>query len=387
MKGETALSHVLTAVVLVLVVSLSLGYFLGHPVLLSYAESGSMEPAIDEGDGFVLVPSQISGSPNVGDIVTFQAEQVQGGRLTTHRVMANTDAGYITKGDNNPFTDQDSGEPPVTDAQIVGEVLTVGGKPVTVPMLGAFVQQSRGVVASVQRTLASSLGTREVLGTQGLAYLLFGAGTTFFIITLIFGEAGRRVRKKSRDKGRDELFSTFTVVLVAALFIVLVLTATMMTQGGTTKYELISAESDSPTPRVVPAGESVDRRYIVTNPGHIPVMSFIESGGPGVEVGEESHEHYLRRNESVNATVTFTAPEELGYYPMYIVENRYFAVLPPPVIRELYKIHPWMPLAVINGLIAGSFVVFAAILVGTKPVRERTRKHSSWIGSKKKDRN
>jgi signal peptidase len=85
--------------------------------------------------------------------------------------------------------------------------------------------------------------------------------------------------------------------------------------------------------------------------------------------------------------VTFTAPKDIGYYSMYVVENRYFAVLPPPVIRELYKIDPWVPLAVINGLIAGAFVVFSAILVGTKPVRTRTRKRESWIGSKKKDRN
>jgi len=346
-----------------------------------------MEPAIDEGEGFVLVPSQISGSPNVGDVVTFQAEQVQGGRLTTHRVVAKTDTGYITKGDDNPFTDQDAGEPAVTDAQIVGEVLTVGGKPATLPMLGTFVESTQGMVASLQQFIASSLGTRAVMGTQGIAYLLFGIGTSFFVLSLIFGGVGRYKRKKSRDKERNELFSTFTVVLVAAFFLMLVLTATMLTQGGTTKYELISAESDSPTPRVVPAGETVDRRYIATNPGYIPVMSFIEPGSPGIEVGEESHEHYIRGNESVNATVTFTAPEELGYYPMYVVENRYFAVLPPPMIRELYKIHPWMPLAVINILIAGGFVVFAAILVGTKPVRTRTRKGTSWIGSKKKDRN
>ena len=387
MKVETVLSHVLTVVILVLVVSLSLGYFLGQPVLLSYAESGSMEPAIDEGDGFVLIPSQISGSPNAGDIVTFQAEQVQGGKLTTHRVMGETETGYITKGDDNPFTDQDSGEPPVTDAQIVGEVVTVGGSPVTVPMLGTFVESTRGMVGSVQRFIASSFGMSAVMGTQGLAYLLFGVGVVLFFLSTIFGGGDRYGRKKSRDKERDELFSTFTVVLVAAFFIMLVLTATMLTQGGTTKYELISAESDSPTPRVVPAGDSVDRRYIATNPGHIPVMSFIEPGSPGVEVGEKSHEHYIRANQSVNATVTFTAPKEIGYYSMYVVENRYFAVLPPPVIRELYKIHPWVPLAVINGLIAGAFVVFSAVLVGTKPVRTRTRKRESWIGSKKKDRN
>ncbi|MDZ7687587.1 MAG: signal peptidase I [Halobacteriales archaeon] len=386
MKAETALSYVLTVVLLVLVLSLSLGYFLGHPVLLSYAESGSMEPAIDEGDGFFLVPSQLS-SVGVGDVVTFQAENVNGGELTTHRVVAETDTGYITKGDDNPFTDQDTGEPAVTDAQIVGVVPTLGDSPVTVPMLGTFVEGTRGVVTSVQEFLSSSLGTDSFLGTQGLAYLLFGVGVSLFVLSVIFGEGKRYGRKLSRDRGRDELFSTFTVVLVAAFFVVLVLTATMLTQGGTTKYEIISSESNPDTPRVVAAGESVDRRYIATNPGYIPVVSFIEPGSRGVDVGEESHEHYIRANESVNATVTFTAPQELGYYPMYVVEHRYFAILPPSMIRGLYRIHPWVPLVVINGLIAGSFVVLSAILVGTKPVRTRARKGTSWTGKKKKEGN
>lgn len=387
MNFETVLTHVLTVVLLFLVLTLSLGYFLGHPMLLSYAESDSMEPAINEGDGFFLVPSQIAGSVNVDDVVTFQAEHVHGGEITTHRVISETEAGYVTKGDANPFTDQDAGEPAVTDAQVVGKVVTFGSEPVTIPGLGTFVEGTRSAVGSLQRFIVSSLGTSALRGTQGLAYILFGAGALLFFIALVFGGAGRYVRKKARNKERDEVFSTWTVVLVAAFFIVLVLTATMLTQGGSTKYEMVSSESNPDTPRVVPSGESVERKYVLTNPGYIPVVSFVEPGSRGVEVNEEYRENYLRGNETVNATVTFMAPDELGYYPMYVVEHRYFAVLPPPMIRGLYGIHPWVPLAVINGLIAGTFVVFSAILVGTKPVRKRTRKASTWFGRKKRDRN
>ena len=385
MKAETALTYVLTVVILVLVLALSLGYFLGHPVLLSYAESGSMEPAIGEGDGFFLIPSQMS-SVDTGDIVTFEAEQVHGGDLTTHRVVREVERGYITQGDANPFTDQDAGEPAVTDAQVVGKVLTFNGEPVTVPMLGVFVEGSRGLVASLQSVLSSAFGTTAVMGAQGLAYILFFVGATLFALSLFFDRDNRHGRDKSRDKDRD-VFSTWTVILVAAFFIVFVMTASMVMQGGSTKYELVSSESNPDTPRVVEAGSSVDRQYIATNPGTIPVVSFVESGSHGVEIHDEYRENYLGANESVNATMTFTAPQELGYYPMYVVEHRYFAVLPPPVLRGLYEIHPWAPLAVINALVAGTFVVFSAVLVGTQPVRTRTRKGSSWLGKKKKDRN
>lgn len=388
MKPATVLSHVLVAVLLVLVLALSLGYVLGYPVLLSYAESGSMEPAIQEGDGFLLVPSQLS-DVGVGDVVMFEAEQVHGGDLTTHRVVAVTDRGYITQGDANPFTDQDTGEPAVTDAQVVGVVPTLGDEPVTVPRLGFFVEGSRGVVASVQSFLASSLGTDAVVGTQGLAYILFGLGMSVFALMYFFESDGKG-RDRLRDRERAELFSTWTVILVAVFFLVFVLTASMVMQGGSTKYEIVSAESNPDTPRVVAAGESVDRTYVINNPGYIPVVSFVEPGGPNVDVDEAEHEHYLRHGESVNATVTFTAPDELGYYPMYVVEHRYFAVLPPSMLRGLYGIHPWMPLAVINGLAAGTFVVVSAVLVGTQPVRTRVRggSSSSWlgIGSGRKDR-
>ena len=382
MNADSVLSYALLSVVLLLVLVLSLGYVLGHPVVLSYAESGSMEPAIEEGDGVVLVPSQGARSPGVGDVVTFQAELVNGGSLTTHRVVEVTEEGYVTKGDANPFTDQDTGEPAVTEAQVVGVVPTFRGEPVTVPGLGTFVESTRAAVASLQMTISSYIGTSLVTGTQGLAYILFGVGATVFVLTFLLDEDDERT--ESRDTDREGVFSTWTVVLVATLFVVFVVTGVMVSQGGPTKYELVSSESDPDTPRVVQAGESVERRYVMSNPGHIPAVSFVEPASNGVEVDEENREHYLGGNETVNATVTLNAPSEKGYYPMYVVEHRYFAVLPTGTIEAMYAIHPWVPIVVINGLVAGAFVVFSAVLVGTKPVRTRTKKSGTLL--RKKDR-
>lgn len=385
MKANTVATYVLTLVLFSMVFVLALSYFLGHPVLVSYVESGSMEPALEEDDGFVLVPSQIASPVEVGDVVTFQSELVNGGRLTTHRVVRETKTGYITKGDANPFTDQDTGEPPVTDAQIVGKVLSSGRDPVAIPHLGTFVRLSRGAVESAQGTIASSFGTNAFMGTQGLAYILFGIGTLVFVLSVFFESSDRYGRTKSRDRDRDAVFSTWTVTLAAALLLVFVLTATMTVQGGPTKYEIVSSQSNPDTPRVVPAGESVDRKYGVVNPGLIPITAFVEPGSHGVEVSEGDRVHNLGGGESVNATVTFTAPRELGYYPMYVVEHRYFTVLPPPMIRYLYSLHPWTPLVAINGLIAGTFVVVSAVLIGTEPVRTRARSASkSWLSSGKK---
>ncbi len=105
------------AVVLVTLGALVVGQLLGQPILLGFVETGSMEPTIDTGDGFVAIPSELTDDPEPGDVIVFEATNIQGGGLTTHRVVEETSQGYVTRGDANPFTDQDSGEPHVRDAR------------------------------------------------------------------------------------------------------------------------------------------------------------------------------------------------------------------------------------------------------------------------------
>ncbi|MFB6159612.1 MAG: S26 family signal peptidase [Haloferacaceae archaeon] len=69
------------------VFSLVVGGLLGQPILLSYVTSGSMQPTLDPGDGFVAIPTAIAGPVDEGDVVVFRAEQVNDGDLTTHRVV------------------------------------------------------------------------------------------------------------------------------------------------------------------------------------------------------------------------------------------------------------------------------------------------------------
>ncbi|MFC6990802.1 signal peptidase I [Haladaptatus sp. GCM10025707] len=105
------------------------------PVQVTYVYSGSMEPAIATGDGFVVVPPT---AVERGDIVVYEATRED--ELVTHRVVSETAAGFVTKGDANHATDQERGEPPVQRDAIVGEVLTVDGAPLVVPRLGALLQ-------------------------------------------------------------------------------------------------------------------------------------------------------------------------------------------------------------------------------------------------------
>ena len=47
------------------------------------------------------------------------------------------------------------------------------------------------------------------------------------------------------------------------------------------------------------------------------------------------------------------------------VEHRYLAVLPTPVLRALYTVHPWAPIVVIDTLLGGGFYLLGIAFVGT----------------------
>ncbi|SDG21255.1 signal peptidase I [Halorientalis regularis] len=363
------LGTVIEAAVVVAIVAVVAGQLLGQPVLLGYVTSGSMAPTMETGDGFVAIPAAVAGEVEEGDVIVFQAESLHGGGLTTHRVVDVTDRGYITKGDANPFTDQDNDEPPVKDAQIVATAWQPGGGVLVIPELGTVVMGTQSVIQSVQRRAAAALGTRSLLGVQGLAYLLFALSIVAYVLDVWLG--GSSDRRRDRQRERDSGTSARLLVAIFAAVIVLAATAAMVVPAGSQEFGVVSAESDAPGPRVIEQGTSESVDYPVSNGGLVPIVSYFE--GDSERVSVEPTELRVPARESVNATLTLSAPPETGYYRQYLVEHRYLAILPQSTIRALYEVHPWLPIAVIDGLLGGSFYVVGIALAGTGRIRSRSR--------------
>ncbi|WP_439027427.1 signal peptidase I [Haloarchaeobius sp. DT45] len=369
MGGRRLLSATASLAVAVVVVSLLAGSLLGQPVLLSYVETGSMQPTMDPGDGFVAVPAAIADDPEPGDVIVFRAEQLHGGGLTTHRVVEETERGYITRGDANPFTDQDGDEPPVKDAQIVAEAFTVGGSVVVIPHLGTAVMGIQDALAWTQIRLATLLGTRSLLGTQGLAMILFGLSVVGYVVDWYLDDdtAGRRDRSRSRDDGT----STRLILAGFALLVVLSATAAMVMPAGTQEFGVVSAEFDSERPTVIRQGTSKDMPYRVANGGVVPVHVYLEPASEGVDVAPRHLT--LDGRSQANATLTLAAAEDTGYYRRFLTERRYLAVLPASVIDGLYRVHPWAPILAIDGLLGGTVYLFGAVMLKQGRLRNRTR--------------
>jgi signal peptidase len=373
MGAKRAAGLLLQLVVVVVLVALVAGQLLGQPILLSYVTTDSMEPTIDPGEGFVALPPELAGGVDEGDVVVYEAEEIEGGGLTTHRVVDETEEGYVTRGDANPFTDQDSGEPHVRDPEVVAVAWQPGGSVFTIPYLGTLVGGTQSVLESLQFRLAQLFGTRALLGLQGLGYLIFGLSVVLYIVAGRFEQPDREKRERSRTRGANPR----RVMLLLTFVVVAGMTAAMVLPAGTEEYQIVSAEFESNSSDVIQQGTSESFDYQVVNEGFVSTVVMLEAEDDNIEATPE--QVTVSRRSTAEANLTITAPPETGAYRTYLTERRYLGLLPTSVIEQLHGVHPWLPIAAINAFVAVPFYVVGMVLLGRGRIRSRPSRRSSLL--------
>ncbi|TKX78953.1 signal peptidase I [Halorubrum sp. SD626R] len=366
-----------TALLVGLVVVMLIGQQLGQPILLGFVLTGSMnaEPAdMAPGDGFVAVPPSLAGDVGEGDVVTFEARELQGGGLTTHRIVDETDEGYITRGDANPFTDQDGPEPPVQESQIVSVALQLDGEVVVIPNIGLL-------VLGMQE--AFSIGASALSGVPGLGGLADGdVGTSmvgvgllllaYSVVAEMVGGGGRgRPDRSERSRSRRSETSAVLVLVVILLLITVPATASMVVPSGTNDITIVSSQTPSGNPTVIERGGSVEYTYNFTNDGFVPRIAVVEAASTGVDVSRSAL--VAGRGETASSTVTIHAPNETGAYVRSVGEWQYVQFLPASVILALHAIHPFVAVAAINAVIVVVVTAVYVVAVGLEPFRFRDR--------------
>jgi signal peptidase len=353
MTHVRVITRVGEALVVVLALGLLLGGILGQPIGLSYVETDSMEPTLHPGDGFIAVPQPIAGDIESGDVVVYRARVMHGGGLVTHRVVGQTDDGYITQGDANPFRDQQGGEPIVTEKDVVAHALQIGGEVVVVPWLGDAVER-------VQHTYGyatQQLGTRYGIYLSGPESIAYGL-TVFSVLAylfLTFREENQKTKTpEPRTYDRERGLNTNFLILALCLFIITSATMSMLVPVGT--YSV----SDR-------GNAEVTRVFNTSNNGYLPVVVFLESDTESVSV--EPSELHLKPHSNGNATVTLLP----GSSGSSLSSHRYLALLPTSLLRALYQFHPWAPIVAIDALIGIPFYLLGVRLVGTGRIRNRSR--------------
>jgi signal peptidase len=350
-------------------VAMLVGQVVGQPILLGYVVTGSMNPTLEPGDGFVAVPPSLVGDIDEGDVVTFQPAEINGGKLTTHRVVGQTDRGYLTKGDANPFGDQAGDEPPVRREQIVAVALQSSGEVVVVPNLGDAVVAVQSLISGVQRAVAGFLGLPVLSGTMGLAYLLLAASALAYALDWYGEKRGKdRIKKSERGtrRGRDARIA----VLILAVAIVIAATAAMLLPAGPQAFAFDSVEDDARGG--IETGDTESITYTVRNGAFVPTVVMVESDSPHLNL--EPERVVVPPRGQVDAAVIVTAPDTPGSYRGYIRQDRYLAVLPPSLISFLYDLHPSIPLLAVNAVLGGGFYLVGTRILGTARLKSRQKK-------------
>lgn len=360
------ISNLLIIIVVIMTLLLVIGSILGQPILLSFVTSDSMSPTLNEGDGFVAIPAQVSGEVQPGDVVVFTAEELSGGGLTTHRVVGETSEGYITRGDNNPFTDQDSGEPPVSDQDVVATALQLNGQIIAIPTLGATILEIRTTLFEVYSAVADTLGVRGLDDSRQTGTVLVAIGSIIFLINLVgsvFTKPGRD-RTRDRKRNRETQASFYFTILLLILIVLIPANAAMLLPS--TTHEIPAG--DIADENNIKPGEIVDIPVSASNEGLITVFVLLETSD-NAKITDQTLE--VAGGKKATATISTPAPKSSGKQVVVVSENRYLLLLPADVIVLLYETHPLAPVGAINLMLILGISTFTLGIAGSSNRRKR----------------
>ena len=355
------ITRLLKIILILVVAALLVGQLLGQPILVGYVTSDSMEPTIDANDGFVAVPAAVTEDPNPGDVIVYEATD---GELVTHRVVNETADGYVTRGDANPVTDQDQGDPPVSEDRIVARAMRLGGTVLTIPALGAAAATLDAAVITAQQWVWDTTGI-QLNGINGVA--------TALLVISIVGYAVETVRNRhqsaldTRERIDNLDLSPHQLVIAFTLVMMVGAAAAMLVPAGAQSMTLVSSQPAPDGDLIVEPGGTTETTYRITNTGFTPTVVYLESS-EGVALKRETVVVSAKDSTAVEATLE--APEETGHFERSIYERRYIHVLPRSVIGWLYGVHPWLPYGMIVTSLGGSAYVFGRLLV-IEQIRDR----------------
>jgi signal peptidase I len=119
-----------TATSIILIVAFFVALAFALSTYTRWVGSGSMVPSLEVGDLVVIQPVSSYSGVHVGDIIVYDPPCSNVGSPIVHRVVNQTNGGFITQGDDratNPATDQRSGiaNGPVTLSCIEGRAVFI----------------------------------------------------------------------------------------------------------------------------------------------------------------------------------------------------------------------------------------------------------------------
>lgn len=302
--------------ILIAVIFLSNGANITGAPVLAYVYSDSMEPLIHVNDAFLVLPAQ---KLDVGDIIMYRPVVLQAPYIT-HRIVGFGDDGYITKGDNSAYKDQESAEPQVRPERVVGRVVTVNGRPVLIPGLGRLSSIARSLLGKHAKNLA-------------LIFLISG---------LAISLSGRHQKRIPKPRRRIRLGQIYRLVVILGAGIVL---SSIIIGSRVTPVKYLVSEYPGNLGNQVPLNETGLLNLEAHNNGLFPVRMIV-TGIPPLTIHQAPE--YLMSLSSQTVLVEVTAQHETGVQQGYVQLYSYPLLLPGAWIEWLHRIRPALAMITIT---------------------------------------
>ncbi len=121
---------------------------------------------------------------------------------------------------DNPFTDLDVAEPPVTESQIVAVAWQPSGQVVTIPNFGTAILAGRVVVTNVLTAATTVLGVEQAAESWQAGSVMLVSGVILFAISIGSGIVNGSSRERARSRGQDTFDPRYAALFLTAIIIV-----------------------------------------------------------------------------------------------------------------------------------------------------------------------
>ena len=313
---------VLIGIVLV-IIFIAGTYTKGTPIL-SYVYSNSMEPLIKVNDAFIVWPKS---NYQLGDIIMYRPVVLEA-LYITHRILAIGDTGFITKGDNAPYRDQESGEPEVKLDSVIGKVVTVHGQPLVIPGLGR-----------VSKVVQSKIGRN----TRYLSALFIALG---LIIAIVGGRSTTRRRKPRRRLRLHHIYRLIVIIIVLSGVISIFLGSRV------TQIKYLVSEYPGTLGDEVEVNRPGHLIMELSNNGLVPVWTIMKGIAP-LSVSKEPE--YLLPLSKKRVVIDVLPQRQTGIYQGYVQIYNYPILFPKAWLTYLHRLHPALAIAA-TGLALGLWI-------------------------------
>jgi signal peptidase len=318
-----------------LLIIAAVGGALTHkPFLLTVIRSGSMNPTLKRGDAVIIQRVDENTRLAPGDVIVFRSE---GGSLAAqgwimHRIVSgDAKTGYITQGDNNDETDQESGGSlPIKQEWVVSRALVLGGVILKIPLIGYIplwlehLQTHPMLLPGIAVTLAFIVAVDDLMGKK------------------------KRGKKRANRNLEQQLLYFFSGLTIA---VILAGSTLASSQHLRLEYE-VSPNSKgvimgSPV-GIMQQGEVVERRLSeLKNNGFIPIVASITTHDQQIRFSHDLLKLAPGQKEQITMTVSAQEP---GKYKSSIWIGLFYPLLPAGLIHYLARKSFWLALAVLTML-------------------------------------